>query len=124
MRGSILVLKPPGAPELREYDRPPTLEELRLAIGGGDLELIQGFETISWYATADTPGLVLRCAAFCDEHGKLEHQPLNELATELWADALRRRGLELFDDKTRKPKDWLVGQIAVVWGDKEFMAEL
>jgi hypothetical protein len=124
MRGTIVTIKPPCTPESREYDRAPTLDELRAAVGGGYIEVIPHFTTIQWYASGETPGIVLNCVAFCDEYGKLEHQPLNELATEMWAEALRRQGIELIDDKTKKPKDWLVGQIAIVWGDREFMAAL
>ena len=102
---------------MREYNRPPTLEELRHA-AGGDLELVHGFDSIAY------AGIILHCVAFCDEHGKLEQRPLNELATSLWAQALRRQGMELIDDKTLKPVDWLVGPVAVLFGDKEFMSEL
>ena len=118
MRGSLLLFTPgKNEPELIEFSRPLQLDELRTAVGG-DIEMVPGFVSIGY------GGVVLDCVAFADEHGKLDHKPLNELATMAWARALHRLGHELHDDKSKTPKDWLVGSIAVVFGDKEFMAEL
>ena len=117
MRGSIITIPPSGEPVLREYDRPVELHELKAAIGGGYLEVVPYFNSISY------GGTVMDCVAFCDEDGKRGHLPLNEPATKAWERALVRRGMAL-----RTPqgefKDWLVGSIAVVFGDREFMAEL
>ena len=66
----------------------------------------------------------MNCVALCNEHGKLDHLPMNEIATALWSDALRRKGINLIDERSRKPVDWLVGSIVVLFGDREFMSEL
>ena len=118
MRGTILTFKPEAVrPETRELDRPVTLEELKEAIGGGYLEAVPQFTTIIF------GGTVLNCVAFCDEDGKRQNLPTNDVATHLWALALKRRGVEL-RGPDGVPRDWLVGSIAVVFGDREFMAEL
>jgi hypothetical protein len=49
------------------------------------------------------------CAAFCDEHGKMKGYPVNQLATLLW---------------TARGQDYLVGDVAVVYGPADLMAEL
>ena len=118
MRGTLLVFRPEQAdrPDLCEFSRSLRLEELRAAVGG-DIELVQGFTTVGY------GGTVLDCVAFCNEHGKLDHLPVNQQATLFWARALSRLGIELHGaDKI--PKDWLVGNVAVVFGDREFMREL
>ena len=53
------------------------------------------------------------------EHGKLEQQPLNEMATHLWMQALRRQ-----NRSEMSSRDFLVGSIVVLFGDREFMSEL
>ena len=114
----MLIFKPGAlSPELREFTRPAELRELKDGIGGGYLEVVPQFTTIPF------GGTVLNCVAFCDEHGKLNQLPVNDLATHMWGQALWRRGVELFN-KHGEPNDWLVGQIVVIFGDREFMAEL
>jgi hypothetical protein len=121
MQGSILIYKPGmRKPEVRNFERALNLDDLKDAIGGGYLEHVPSFDTI------EHDGKLHRCHAFCDEHGKLDYRPgkplphqpdpPNERATLLWMLALRRRGYI--------PSDFLVGQIAVIIGDAEFMAEL
>jgi hypothetical protein len=114
----MVILRPGDTePEIKEFARAPTADELQTAVGGY-IELIPGFISLAF------GGTVLNCVAFGDEHGKLDHKPINQGATMAWERALRRRGMSLYDDKENKPKDWLVGTIAVLFGDREFMAEL
>ena len=119
MRGSMLLFRPEkNEPELIEFSRPLQLDELRTAVGG-DIEMVPGFVSIGY------GGVVLDCMAFADEHGKLDPQAAQRASPPMaWARALHRLGHELHDDKSKTPKDWLVGSIAVVFGDKEFMREL
>ena len=117
MRGSMVVFhaeKP--EPELREFDRALTLEELQGAVGGY-VEAVPGFRTIAYC------GVVLNCVALANEDGKSRHLPINHPATLAWGAALKRAGQELADP-SGIPKDWLVGDVAVVFGDREFMREL
>ncbi len=85
---------------------PATLEILQKAVCGY-LELVTGFHTIDRRS----------CAVFCNEDGKLKNLPINIRATELWDQALDGRSIRL-------PHDVLVGDVVVVTGDDEFMAEL
>jgi hypothetical protein len=118
MRGTMLIFRPGNsAPEAKHYKQSPSLEELHTAVGGY-LEIVPDFKTIAY------AGTVMNCQALCNENGKLNHLPVNEGATYAWEHALRREGLSLLDDKTRTYKDYLVGQIAVLFGDAEFMASL
>jgi hypothetical protein len=118
MRGTMILMRPELQPELRTFDRAPTLEELQ-AVVGGDVQEVPSFRTIGF---GDT---VMDCVALCNEHGKADHLPINRNATIAWARALRRSGEgELYDDKSNTPKDWLVGTVAVLFGDREFMGEL
>jgi hypothetical protein len=119
MKGTIITIQPHGGGKLATpVDGPPTLALLKNAIGGGWIEVIPEFDSI------EHEGRVYRCVAFCDEEGKLKQQPLNRLATELWNKAALRaggRGILLPDGQA---VDVLVGQIAVVIGDDEFMKAL
>jgi hypothetical protein len=116
MRGSMLIFEPGKLAEHREFDRALTLEELRTAVGG-DIEHVQGFETVNF------GGAWISCVAFCNEHGKLDHLPINNAATMAYERAVRRLGGTL-----RAPDstfiEWLAGPVAVIFGDAEFMAEL
>jgi hypothetical protein len=104
-------------PEVVHYTRAVTAEELGTVIGGY-VEAVPGFSTIGF------AGVVMSCVAFCNEHGKLDKLPVNEPATAYWERSLRRQGMQLLDDKTQIPKDWLVGNVVVLFGDGEFMAAL
>ena len=86
---------------------------------GGYIEHVPYFDSIAY------GGVVMRCVALCNENGKIDHMPLNQGATVAWERALQRTGVgTLYDDKRGKPNDWLVGSIAVLFGDREFMSEL
>ena len=81
-------------------------------ISGGYADLVPGFRTIGY------AGVVMDCCAFCDEDGKRKQLHINELANDAWDQALRRTGMG------NAMGDYLVGQVAVVFGDREFMENL
>jgi hypothetical protein len=120
MRGTIVIIDPGlDGPRAMTLDQPATLDELKEAIGGGRLETVPGFTTLPW------GGIVMDCVAFCDEDGKLKNLPHNQIATDLWEQSLRRRGASLTTPHPfRAEPDYLVGPIAVVFGDREFMETL
>lgn len=116
MRGSMIIMALNGDTELREFDRPPTLEELQAGVGGY-LEVVPFFNSI------DYGGSVLNCVAFCNEQGKFEYLPINDRATATWELALKRHGQKLRDEHDAM-MDFLVGPVIVLFGDREFMASL
>jgi hypothetical protein len=120
MKGTMLIMRPSEPfPEMKLYNRSPTLDELKTAIGGGWLELVPHFTTIGIAVSPDADkATVMDCVAFCNEHGKNEHQPFNENATSAWEQSVRRI--------TRESglNDVLVGTVVVLYGDREFMQSL
>lgn len=117
MHGTMIIMKADApSPDVQSFDRPVTLQELRAAVGG-DIELVEGFDSIAY------AGTVMNCVVLCNEHGKLEQMPINHPATLAWGRALQRIGITLYDGGG-VPKDWLVGDIAVLFGDREFMKDL
>jgi hypothetical protein len=112
MRGALLVFQPHSVPQVREFSQPPTLKEVQ-AVVGGDLQLVPGFRTIRYGA------LVMDCFALCNANGKHKGLPMNDLATIAWKEALRRAV-----DPEVMPTDPLVGTVAVLFGDPEFMDAL
>jgi hypothetical protein len=112
MQGTIVIFKPDSVePEVREISE-PTLELLKDAIGGGYLEIVPRWNKIAH------AGDHHRCVAFCDEEGKLKQLPMNMMATRLWDKCMRQAY------GTGCAPDYLAGQIAVVYGDEEFMEAL
>jgi len=118
LRGTMITIRPDaGIPvEVKGFARGPTLAELRTAVGG-KLELVPGFVTIIY------GGVVMDCKALCNEHGKLDGLPINNMATLVWERALRRTGAGLLGEHD-KLRDWLVGPVVVLFGDKDFMEAL
>jgi hypothetical protein len=123
----MLIFRPGGnPPEVRTFTRAPTLAELKDGIGGGCLEPVPGFRTIGYL------GVLHRCVAFADEHGKVEGYddgaphplPLNMLAAAAWDLALHHDGQPSLLNAANELIDHLVGDIAVVFGDDEFMESL
>lgn len=113
MRGTVLIFDPSrGHPAVHIIEGPPTLEFLKTAIGGGYIEPVPYWHSIIH------DGERCRCVAFCDEEGKLKQLPLNEYATAIWDRNMRR------DYGHGCSPDYLVGQIAVLIGDEDFLAEL
>ncbi len=106
MKGTVLVVHVNGHEDRHEFDAPVTLDWLQhpQAINGY-IEIVPYFNI--W--VDDVSGKGKECVVFCDEEGKLKGLPVNAKATAYWA----ARG----DDK-------LVGPIAIVFGDAEFMEAL
>jgi hypothetical protein len=117
-KGTIVQLNPDGTRTEIAIEGPPTLDKLKDAIGGGYIELVPRFNS---FRHGDQ---LVSCVAFCDEDGKYKHMPINRPATALWDEALRRTGHPGLIEPSGKIADFLVGTIAVVFGDKRFMAAL
>jgi Domain of unknown function (DUF3846) len=103
MMGQLTSISTDGSVQSETLLGPPALEELRKIVGG-HIELVPFFNTFD-----GAP-----CVAFCNEHGKLDGLPANPTAQSYWLRALNNRD----------PRDYLVGNIAVVTGDTQLMAAL
>src|SRR5262245_12882175 len=112
MKGTMVTFAAGEAQRIREFDRAPTLDELKTAIGGGWIESVPYFDHIEWQ------GKWRRCWAICDEEGKLKGFDINPRATLLWGKVLSAKHGVL------RMNDILVGPVAVLFGDAEFMATL
>lgn len=111
MIGTFYRIPAAGDLHHKQLDRPPSIDELQEAVGGY-IEVIPFFDSIAY------AGVVMHCVAFCNEDGKREALPINDRANTLWHRALERNGMR------QLMRDQLVGPIAVVFGDRELMAEL
>jgi hypothetical protein len=116
MRGTIITLLCNGARARTPLNGQPTLDRLMAAVGGGNVEIVPGFDTIEY---ADN---VVPCVAFCDKEAKFKRQPINRDATIMWDAALLRSGSPGLLKPGGHITDYLCGQVAVVLGDAEFMA--
>jgi hypothetical protein len=113
MKGGILIVRQNGKIEQRKLDRAPTGQELH--------DIVNGYlEVVPYWNSVVVSGPPVHCVAFCDEDGKTTGNKLpNAQATLMWDEALQRdRGEALLG------RDHLVGDIAIVWGDRELLAEL
>lgn len=118
MKGTILSIDHDGSENVMAVEGEPTLDPLKDAIGGGYLEAVPGFTTFEW------GGEMHDCVVFVDEDGRRKELPFNVTASKLWHQALRRSGHPGLFDASGNAVDFLVGRIAVVFGDAEFMAAL
>lgn len=100
MKGTMTIIKVDGTTEVKTYDgAPQPLEDLNAAVGGW-IELIPYFDKYKGEP----------CIAYCNEEGKLDGLSFNEEATLLW------------EKQIGNPiDDILVGNVAIIQGDKEFM---
>lgn len=115
MKGTAITFRPGMAdPVVEELTTAPTLELLKAGVGGGYIEVVPGFRTIVHC------GVRHDCVAFCDENGKINGQPINLIATNIWHAVLPPPGLI----RDGALVDHLVGQVIVVFGDQEFMDAL
>lgn len=105
MRGVIISLNYDGTRNRLELNHSDVLKELQYIVGG-PIEQVPGFDSYADY----------KCIAFCNEEGKIRDLPINFMATTLWYVALKKNEL--------KTTDYLCGNIAVVYGDDEFMEKL
>jgi hypothetical protein len=117
-KGTIVQLKPDGSRTETVIEGPPTLDRLKDAIGGGYIEAVPLFTTFNH------GDQIVNCVAFCDEDGKYKHMPINRPATALWDEALRRVSHPGLIAPDGSVADYLVGTVAIVFGDKRFMAAL
>lgn len=119
MKGTMLIYRPgEEVAEIKPLDHTPDFIELHNMVGG-EIEVVPLFGTIKYGDKIED------CVAFCAEFGKIESFPVNRMATMEWERALARRG----DGHTLfhadgSMKDFLVGNIVVVFGDAEFMGNL
>lgn len=98
MNGKCLIIAVDGTETEIDFDHVPTLAEMKSAINNGWVEVVPYFETFRG----------INCLAICDEEGKVKRLPVNMKATEHWHQQVR-------------PADFLVGPIAIYYGDDEFM---
>ena len=96
-----------GVAESRTLLAVPELEELQEAVRGY-IEQIPYFEIYEGQP----------CIAFCNEEAKLHGFPYNHPANSAW-----RIAFKAATGKTPEP-DYLVGPIAIVTGDEEFLEAL
>ena len=102
---TMVVLKADGARTEHQL-KPSDLDALQKAVGGY-------IETVPfWSQYRDQP-----CVVFCNEEGKLDGLPYSFAATEAWNADLARQGYRINPDH-------LVGDIAIIFGAPELMAEL
>jgi len=95
VQGKMITIKVDGTITEQAFDRVPTLEELKAAVGGW-LELVPRMQR--WHGKP--------CVAFCDEEGKLKQRPINELATAAWAFG---------------GYDVICGDVVILTGDRDFL---
>jgi hypothetical protein len=110
MKGTIVIISQHRGHISKDIDR-PELKYFTDAVGGY-IEVVPYFTSIVW------DGQLHECVAFCDEEGKIKRKEPNVSADLFWRMAQERAGLKMMID------DYLVGDICVVFGDKEFMREL
>lgn len=103
MKGRMIVIYPDGSMSATAYDTAVTLKDLRGAVGG-PIESVPG-----WDRMGGKP-----CWTICNEEGKIEGLPFNAFAQHLWG----RVASEYAN------MDTLVGPIAILAGDQEFMDAL
>jgi hypothetical protein len=115
MQGTLYILyaSPSATARKVQLDRPVTQEEIQDAVGGS-IGFITNFDTIS------QDGKVSLCYAFCDEEARSRNRPLNRVATTLWSQALVRR----FGCGQAELPEVLLGSVALITGDSEFMEAL
>jgi hypothetical protein len=121
MRGTVIAIDPNGRERLvQEVNDSSQDAELLTAlqkIVGGYIEAVPHFTTFPFN------GGLQRCRAFCNEDGKREQLPYNRFATARWQQALQAQGASLQNSRGEL-LDFLVGNVAVVFGDAEFMENL
>lgn len=93
----LITIKTDGSVTETDITAPPSLETLQ-EIVGGYIEAVPYFNSYGGEP----------CVAFCNEEGKLDGLPVNEVATAAWGEVLAKHG-GLFD--------LLVGDIVIVTGD-------
>lgn len=109
MKGTIIAMMTDGKTTATEVTGKPDIEILQWIVGGY-------IEQVPYLEQCIYNGKVRRCVAFCNEEGKVHDLPVNERATRLLHAQQRRAGVQ--------SHDVLVGDIAILFGDAEFMRSL
>jgi hypothetical protein len=109
MQGTIITIPVVGDAKIAALAE-PSLEALQEAVGGF-------IEAVPYFDTYTHEGELCRCVAFCNEEGKLKELAVNLEAMKSWIPALKAHGID-------KIFDVLVGPVAIVFGDEEFMRAL
>ena len=120
MKGYSIIIDPvQGVMETSrtDWDKPIPLNVLQSAVGGF-IESIPLFECMMY------EGQEIETVAFCNEEGKLNNLPRNEVAQGIWTASIASRNNISYEEAEKSTQDVLVGPVIVVWGDEEFMAEL
>lgn len=115
MKGTIVVISPKNEKTITELERQPNVSVYQKAVGGY-------IETVPYFDTYEHNGEVKTCIVFCDEEGKLKGKDYNLPATMLWRLSLERCGRWI--PGLLPDKDFLVGDIAIVFGDRDFMRRM
>jgi len=103
MQGTFTIIKTNGDTITHPtVAKGPGLEQIQEAVGGW-IEKVPFFDTYNNQ----------RAVCYCNEEGKLDRLPYNEKATQLWQAQNQNR----LDDA-------LVGDVAILSGDKEFIRSL
>ena len=118
MKGTTITFPCAAGGVITPIDGRPTLEHLQAAVDGTAIEMVPGFDSIE-YAEK-----VIDCVAFADHEAKPKGKPINRDATILWDAALTRAGYPGLIKSDGRIADTLCGQVAVVFGDTEFMGAL
>lgn len=107
-KGTLLLYRPgERQPDVRDFAREPSLEEVERVIGGRP-------ETVAGFLSIEHGGIVHRCVALADRDARAKNAPLNVSATLLWDSALRRDfGITLMRAQGRA--DALFGSVAVLF---------
>jgi hypothetical protein len=106
MKGTIITIPVNGDITSEEVATPDIYIKLRHVVGGY-IEQVPYFNTFVWHKKK------VKCFAFCNEEGKLNDLPINNRATFYWLNAVGR-----------PIDDVLMGDVAVVIGDDEFLKEV
>lgn len=114
MNGTMTVYYPGTPPERRitTYTKPIPLDDIQQAVGG-HIEVVPYWDRFNG----------VHCVVFCNEEGKLEGLPRNVYMTDKWEAYLKTGGMSRFD-KDGNELDFLVGPIALITGDDDFMMEV
>lgn len=113
MIGTMIILRPSDQIETKYYRKPPTVEELYTALGGGP-EPIPWFNTIGVSVPDCTHATLMDCVAYCSTNRIQKKAHLNENATTAWEQSARRIGHDTDDN-------CLFGNVIILFGDREFM---
>jgi hypothetical protein len=114
MIGSSVIIRPSAPLEFRNYTGPVEEDHFSDAIGGL-LEIVPHFD--QWL---DYTGRLRECVAYSNTEGELLGLEVNHYGSAIWNYLADLKGI---DYRLRRHRI-LVGPIAIVFGDMEFMEAL